>query len=242
MPVGKARKARQDAMHDDEYESLPSAEEMTEALAEMPAWEVDGTPELVEMPPNRPDEPRGSVATTSTTDRADTPPPPLIRILEALLFVGGPPLTAQRAAEVVRGLGEEEFQEAIDNLSRAYRTQGRPYQIQLQGQGYLLTLKPRFNSVREKLFGGVREARLSQAAVDVLSLVAYKQPATRQEIDALRGADSGAVLRLLIRHGLVAIQRIEGDDQRYVTTPRFLQLFGLTSLDDLPQTQDLQRI
>ena len=65
---------------------------------------------------------------------------------------------------------EAEFQEAIDNLSRAYRLQVRPYQIQLQGHGYLLTLKPRFNSVREKLFGGVREARLSQAAVDVLSL------------------------------------------------------------------------
>jgi segregation and condensation protein B len=233
-------------MTDDDIESelLPSAEEMTEALAEMPAWEIDGTPELLEPSPDRPKMPApATIERTPIAEMGETPPPPLIRILEAMLFVGGPPLTAQRAAEVVRGLGEVEFQEAIDNLSRAYRSQGRPYQIQLQGHGYLLTLKPRFSSVREKLFGGVREARLSQAAVDVLSLVAYKQPATRQDIDALRGADSGGVLRQLIRHGLVAMQRIEGDsDQRYVTTSRFLQLFGLTSLDDLPQTQDLQRL
>jgi segregation and condensation protein B len=246
MPIEQDRKVRQDAMNEDdpESESIPTAEEMAEALAGMPAWQVDGAPELLETPPKSPDETRvPTVETIPPSTMSETPPPPLIRILEALLFVGGPPLTAQRAAEVVRGLGEAEFQEAIDSLSRAYRSQGRPYQIQLQGHGYLLTLKPRFSSVREKLFGGVREARLSQAAVDVLSLVAYKQPATRQEIDALRGADSGGVLRQLIRHGLVALQRLEGDSEsRYVTTPRFLQLFGLNSLDDLPQTQDLQRL
>jgi segregation and condensation protein B len=174
---------------------------------------------------------------------ANAPPPPLHRILEALLFVGGAPLTPQRAAEVVRGLSEDDFHQAIDTLSRAYRSQGRPYQVQLQEHGYVLTMRSRFRSVREKLFGGVREARLSQAAVDVLSLVAYKQPATREEIDALRGADSGGVLRQLLRHGLVSLQRLDGDSEsRYVTTPRFLQLFGLTSLDDLPQTQDLQRL
>src|SRR5207248_7307806 len=123
------------------------------------------------------------------------------------------------------------------------RSQGRPYTIQLHEQGYLLVLRPRYAGVRERLYGGPREARLSPAAVDVLSLVAYRQPATRQEIDSLRGADSGSVLRQLVRHGLVALQRNEGDpESRYVTTPRFLKLFGLTCLDDLPQTQDLQRL
>ena len=94
------------------------------------------------------------------------------------------------------------------------------------------------------MYGGVREARLSQAAVDVLALVAYRQPATRHEVDSLRGADSGGVLRLLVRHGLVALQRGGGDDRemRYVTTQRFLDLFHLRSLEDLPQTQDLQRL
>ena len=226
------------------HEGVPSAEEMAKALERMPAWQIDGTPDALESvaipaePSERPVSPR-----PAPTEAESTPPPPLIRILEALLFVGGPPLTVARAAETVRGLGEEEFQQTINALSRSYRVQGRPYQVQVQEHGYVLTLRPRFNNVREKLYGGVREARLSQAAVDVLSLVAYRQPATRQEIETLRGADSGAILRQLIRHGLVAIQRLEGEkDPRYSTTPRFLQLFGLTSLDDLPQTQDLSQL
>ncbi len=226
----------------DEPEPLPSAEEFAEALDRMPAWQVDGTPDALPAAPPESTPPPDQADTPRPIQPDDTPPPPLLRILEALLFVGGPPLTAARAAETVRGLGEDEFHQAVDSLARSYRAQGRPYQVQVQDRGYVLALRPRYQGVREKLFGGVREARLSQAAVDVLSLVAYRQPATRQEIDSLRGADSGAVLRLLVRHGLVALQRGEDRETRYVTTPRFLHMFGLTSLDDLPQTQDLQRL
>jgi segregation and condensation protein B len=234
-----------------EQESLPSPEEFTAALNQMPVWEVDVT---ASEPPgssrraDSEDEPRrsskdgGDKPRRSPETTTEPAPPRLPRILEALLFVGGPPLTAQRAAEIIRGLSEVDFHQAIDSLARSYRAQNRPYHIQLQDHGYVLLLRPRFNSVREKIFGGVREARLSQQAVDVLSLVAYRQPATRQEIDSLRGADSAAILRLLIRHGLVALQRGEDRETRYATTPRFLQLFGLSSLDDLPQTQDLQRL
>jgi segregation and condensation protein B len=95
------------------------------------------------------------------------------------------------------------------------------------------------------LHGRQREARLSPAAIDVLALVAYRQPATRQEIDNLRGADSGALLRQLVRRNLIAVvQRGDGQHREvsYGTTPRFLELFQLQSLDDLPQTQDLQRL
>jgi segregation and condensation protein B len=216
-------------------------------LPEIPAWEVDGLehleaavlpepPASETAPPPPPSSPAKEVK--------DEAPPPLLRIIEAMLFVGGAPLTAARACEAIRGLTPEDFQQAVDALNRSYRSQGRPYQLQMQDHGYVLTVRPRFAGVREKLYGGVREARLSQAAVDVLSLVAYRQPATRQEIDSLRGADSGGVLRLLVRHGLVALQRGEGEDKevRYVTTQRFLDLFHLRSLEDLPQTQDLQRL
>jgi segregation and condensation protein B len=217
----------------------------------MPVWEVDGPEHLEATPSDAPPSaeevpvPAPAVA-PSSKPKETTPeqPPPLVRLVEAMLFVGGGPLTAVRACEVVRGLTPEDFQQTIDGLNRTYRTEGRPYTTQSQGEGYVLTLRPRFAGVREKLFGGVREARLSQAAVDVLSLVAYRQPATRQEIDSLRGADSGAVLRQLVRHGLVAVQRGEGEDRevRYVTTSRFLELFRLRGLEDLPQTQDLQRL
>ena len=138
-----------------------------------------------------------------------------------------------------------QFTQAIDTLNQAYRRQGRPYTIQAQGQGYALSLKLRFKPVVDKLFGTIREARLSPAAIDVLSLVAYRQPATKQEIDSLRGAESGSLLRSSVRRGLLAVVHRGDAAQRevsYGTTARFLELFHLKSLDDLPQTQDLQKL
>jgi segregation and condensation protein B len=180
-----------------------------------------------------------------TSPSEPSSPPPLERIIEALLFVGGAPLTAARAADAIRGLTEAQFHQLIDGLNRAYRRQGRPYCIQIQGHGYVLTLRPRYRQVIERLHGRQREARLSPAAIDVLALVAYRQPATKQEIDNLRGTESGALLRQLVRRNLIAVVQRGGGQQRevsYGTTPRFLELFHLQSLDDLPQTQDLQRL
>jgi segregation and condensation protein B len=172
-------------------------------------------------------------------------PPPLKRVVEGLLFVGGAPLTAVRACETIRGLSPAQLTETIDALNHDYRAQGRPYLIEMRDQGYVMTLRPRFRPVHEKLYGGVREARLSPAVVDALALVAYRQPATKQEVDALRGSDSGHLLRQLVRHGLIAIVQRGDAAQRevaYGTTQRFLDLFRLRSLDDLPQTQDLQKL
>ncbi len=182
------------------------------------------------------------------SEPADTPdalPPTPKRIIEAFLFIGGVPLTAERAGQAVRGLTDAQFLEAIAELNQDYRRQGRPYTIQAREQGHVLVLRPKFRGVLEKLYGGTREARLSSAAVDVLALVAYRQPATRQEIDSLRGFESGSLLRQLVRRGLITVVHRGEADRRevaYGTTPRFLQLFGLRSLEDLPQTQDLQRL
>jgi segregation and condensation protein B len=215
-------------------------------------WEVDRTEDFPENS-SPPQEARllekaalltdpESAAPRPETQTTPTPPDPL-RIIEALLFVGGPPLTAARACEAVRGLTPPLFNQAVDSLNQEYRRQGRPYHIQSQDQGYVLTLRPKYRSVADKLYGSVREARLSAAAIDVLALVAYRQPATKQEIDSLRGVESGTLLRQLVRRNLITIvQRGEANQREvaYGTTNRFLELFGLTSLDDLPRTQDLQ--
>src|SRR5262249_13345279 len=140
-----------------------------------------------------------------SAEPASAAPPPLQRILEALLFVGGPPLTAVRATETIRSLTEAQFLEAIDALNRDYRRQGRPYSIRPQDHGYVLALRPKFHSVVEKIYGSTREARLSPATIDVLSLVAYRQPATKQEIDSWRGVESGPLLRQLVRRGLITV-------------------------------------
>lgn len=174
----------------------------------------------------------------------DTPPDPL-RIIEALLFVAGQPLKAERICEIIRGLTAEQFIEAVDTLNHAYRQQGRPYAILAQEHGYLLTLRPRFLEVVEKVYGGPREARLSTAAIDVLSLVAYRQPVGKADIDSYRGAESGPLLRQLVRRGLIQVVCLGGADKRqvaYATSPRFLQMFGLSNLEDLPRTQDPQQM
>ena len=178
-------------------------------------------------------------------ERAGSAPPPLERLVEALLFVGGEPLTPARAAALLRGVSEARFAEAVAALNAEYRRQGRPYAVQLRGDGYAMELRPPFRPVLEKLYGGPRAARLSPAALDVLALVAYRQPATKAELDAHRGADCGGLLRQLVRRGLVAVALRGGDGQHdvaYGTTPRFLDLFDLRGLDDLPRPQDLQRL
>lgn len=158
-----------------------------------------------------------------------------------MLFVGGPPLTAAKACSAVRGLTPDRFRELADELARKYRSQNRPYAVQPRDDGYVLALKPQFRGVWERLLGGPREARLGAPAVEVLSLIAYRQPLAKADVDALRGADSGSVLRQLVRLGLIAVAaRGTADDPavRYATTPRFLSLFGLGSLDDLPRLGD----
>ena len=191
------------------------------------------------MPPTEPDK-----TPSPSEEESAPPPPPLRRIVEAMLFVGGAPLTAERAAEAVRGLTGEQLREIIDGLNRDYRRQGRPYRIQVREQSYELVLQPRFRGVLDRLYGSTREARLSPAALDVLALVAYRQPITKQEVEALRGGESSSALRQLVRLGLISVQRGEADQREvtYRTTSRFLSLFQLRSLDDLPRTQDLQKL
>src|ERR1043166_4618348 len=168
-------------------------------------------------------------------------PPCPLRIIEAMLFVGGNPLTAASASAAIRGLTAEQFEQAIAELSHAYRRQNRPYAVVPHDRGFILALRPRYEAIAAKLQGGMREARLSVAAVDVLALVGYRQPIAKREIDSFRGLESGSLVRQLVRRGLVQIIPL-GDAKKevaYSTTPRFLELFGLQSLDDLPRTRDL---
>src|SRR5215468_4964784 len=108
------------------------------APLDLPTWELDVEAPQLE-PAAQPTPPEQETASApprppATEIKEETAPPPLLRILEAMLFVGGAPLTAVRACEAVRGLSPDEFQQAIDLLQRNYRSQGRPYTIQLQEQ------------------------------------------------------------------------------------------------------------
>ena len=167
----------------------------------------------------------------SVAESEEAPPSPL-EIVEAMLFIGGPPLTTEKACSAVRGLTAERFRELVDELARTYRKQNRPYAVQPRDAGWVLALRGQYRGVLEKLYGGPKETRLTQPAIDVLSLVSYRQPIGKAALDTTRGADSGAVLRQLVRLGLITLSRVAVG---YETTPRFLEIFGLNTLDDLPQ-------
>lgn len=164
-------------------------------------------------------------------------------ILEAMLFVGcnnNEPLSARVVAGLMRGVSPREIDELVRELNEAYEVEACPYHIVSVGGGYTLQLRPEFGRLRDKFYGRVREAKLSQMAIDVLAMVAYRQPISRDGVNELCGQSSGAVLSQLVRRELLRIERTEKKPRTplYYTTDRFLDLFGMASIDELPQSQE----
>jgi segregation and condensation protein B len=164
-------------------------------------------------------------------------------ILEAMLFVGHPanePLTGRQVAGYMRGVRPAEIDELVKELNARYRADNCPYEIVSSGAGYRMALREEFGRLREKLHGRSREVTLSQAAIESLSIVAYNQPVTRDDVNKLRGQASGAILAQLVRRQLLRMERPTEKPRtpRYYTTDRFLQLFGIRSLEDLPRSDD----
>lgn len=197
----------------------------------------------VEAPP-QPAPPVADAPAVEPTDAAAGVSP--LSILEAMLFVGGPDNTAIEAAQaaaLMRGVEPQEIHDLVDQLNERYRRQGCAFEIISDGAGYRMSLREEFHRVRERFYGKVRHARLSQAAIDVLSLVAYNQPISRDDLDKLRGRPSSAILNQLVRRQLLRIERPPDNPRQvlYHTTSRFLRLLGLSSLHDLPRSQDIDR-
>ena len=165
-------------------------------------------------------------------------------ILEAMLFVGTPdnePFDSRRLASLMRGVQAAEIDSLVRELNASYAKDGSPYIIASEGAGYRMTVRREFGRLRDKFYGRIRQARLSQAAIDVLAIVAYNQPLTKQKLEELRGRSSGSLLSQLVRRRLLEIDRCgnQSRDAEYHTTERFLNLFGLGNLDDLPQSHEL---
>jgi segregation and condensation protein B len=167
------------------------------------------------------------------------------QVIEAALFVGGGPLTARKIAGLLRGSQQaKDVEQVIDELNDAYVAQARPYEIRLGDGGYRLELRPEYDRLRHRVYGsGPREVRLSQDVLEVLALVAYRQPITESEIEGNGKQNAGNLLRQLLRRDLIAFQRGPGGrkDLHYHTTARFLSVFGLGTLEELPQAEDLAR-
>lgn len=164
-------------------------------------------------------------------------------IVEACLFVGHPknePLSNRIIAGLMRGVSPGEVDDLIGELNAEYQQQNSPYQILSEGKGYRMALRREFASIRESFYGKLREAQLSQGAVDTLAIVAYQQPIERKRIDKLRGTATGSVLNQLVRRQLLSVEVVNERPRQFIyrTTDRFLEMFGLESLKDLPHGDD----
>ncbi len=188
------------------------------------------------------DEGAPSQADSPTDDACELTPS---SILEAILFVGTPdnvPIRAEQVAALMRGVRAVEVDEMVGDLNAKYAADGCPYTIVSEGPGYRLVLRDELHHIRDRVYGRERQARLSQAAIEVLSLVAYNQPLSAEKIDELRGRPSRGILRQLVRRQLLRIDRPEGSRRPvFHTSQRFLHIFGLKSLDELPRSQSLEK-
>ncbi len=166
------------------------------------------------------------------------------RIVEALLFSSSSPLPFVKIRQIINqatSCTSRELLTLIQELKVEYESQQRAFEITEIAEGFALRTRREFGPYVDQLFGHRRPERLSQAATEVLAIIAYRQPITRPQVEALRGVDcSGVIQSLLERQLIEAVGRLEtpGRPTLYGVTKQFLEHFGLKSLADLPSGGD----
>ncbi|MFH1883362.1 MAG: SMC-Scp complex subunit ScpB [Planctomycetota bacterium] len=164
-------------------------------------------------------------------------------VVEAVLFASDEPLSEARLANIVE-TSVKQVRQCIENLNGKYRTSNNAFRIEQIAGGYqMLTLSP-YNYWLKKLLRARSDSKLSPAAVETLAIIAYKQPVMRADIEVVRGVATGEVIRTLCYKGLVKIvgrAEVLGRPMLYGTTKKFLEVFGLNTLKDLPKIEELKK-
>lgn len=164
--------------------------------------------------------------------------------VEAALVMADEPLPARKLGEVSGLADAAEARACVERLRQLYDADGTAFQVEEIAGGYQLLTRVRFHPWLARLKRTGHELRLSSAALETLAVVAYKQPITRAEVEKVRGVACGEVVRQLMEKGLVRVAGKHdslGRPQLYGTTKKFLQAFGLNTLQDLPEVESLHR-
>jgi len=181
----------------------------------------------------------------------------LSQVIEALLFAAQKPLTARELVVAIKGAGGEdelmpnEFAKtseaqvaaALEQLKIEYGQQGRAFQLAEKADGWQLVSDPAYAPWVRQLFPAVKPARLTPPSLETLAIIAYRQPITRADVEAVRGVAVDGVLQNLMERGLVKIggrAEVPGRPLLYETTQFFLEHFGLRDLDELPNAEELR--
>jgi segregation and condensation protein B len=213
-------------VHDEPVAEVGSAD----ASARVP----EGAPSVAEG------ETAGDEAAQAGHGGLDGDQPPLPTVLEAILLVTDMPVPAITLAQVVeRPTGEVEA--VLAELARGYDEQGRGFELRQVAGGWRLYTRAECAPFVERFVLDGQQARLTQAALETLAVIAYRQPVTRQRVSAVRGVNVDGVVRTLVARGLITEAGTDEDTgaTRYQTTSYFLERLGLQSLDDLPSLAPL---
>ena len=203
----------------------------------------DAQPEP-ERQTSAPEQPDGAVEDSAEDAgaAAEELPPVNLPLLEALLLSTHHPLTAGRLGELLGLSATRPVRAAIKELNQQYESSGRSFRVEQVAGGYQILTLPEFGDHLKKLHQKEADAKLTKPALETLAIVAYKQPILRADVEAIRGCACGETIRSLMEKHLVKIAGRAEEPGRpilYGTTKRFLELFGLNSLKDLPQPENL---
>lgn len=172
------------------------------------------------------------------------PPQNLRSAVEALLFSSDQPLTLAQLADALEA-AEDSVTEALGLLGDEYRSRGAGVEVREMAGGWIITTTSEQNEWVTRMLRGKRRMRLSRAALETLAIIAYKQPVTKSEIEAIRGVDSSGTLATLLERSLVTIKgrsTVVGRPLLYGSTPDFLNYFGLKDLTELPRPEELRAL
>ena len=166
------------------------------------------------------------------------------KIVEALIMASSEPVSADRLAKIVPQLTSAGAKDLVNELNTEYQESGRAFEVWEVAGGFQLRTLAEFSGYLQQL-RKERPLRLSPAALETLSIIAYKQPVTRADLEDVRGVDTGAVVRGLLDRRLLRIaghRDVPGRPLLYATSRRFLEVFGLESIKDLPALRELEEL
>ncbi|MCH9632842.1 MAG: Segregation and condensation protein B [Chlamydiae bacterium] len=168
---------------------------------------------------------------------------PIKQVLEALFFASNSPLSLKKIQAILKDefeLDKKKLREEVAHLQEDYSSEGRAFEIKEIAEGYILQSKPEFETYLQKLYP-TKAIKLAPSSLEVLAIVAYRQPITRAEIEHIRGVDCSYSLTQLLERQLVSNQNkldAPGQPSLFETTPFFLEYFGLKNLKELPKLPD----
>ncbi|MFT3786820.1 MAG: SMC-Scp complex subunit ScpB [Tepidisphaeraceae bacterium] len=226
-------------MHTDDTELPPDKDAIDQPVASEAQ-----SPAAIDQPEAPADEqPDGVVVEppTAEPESASNEPSVDLASLEALLFSTHHPLTAGKLAEVLGAESTKPVRRGIKTLNEQYEATGRCFRVEQVAGGFQLLTLPEHGELIRKLVQKEVDAKLSKSALETLAIVAYKQPILRADIEAIRGVACGETIRNLMEKHLVKIAGRAEEPGRpilYGTTKRFLEVFGLNTINDLPKAEN----